>query len=104
MLDLTPLLRLYAGRRLRRLVRQEPVATQRRQLMRLVRRAAHTRFGRDHDFASIHSVEDFQARTPLRTYERMWADYWRPAFPVLENVSWPGRVPFFAVSSGTTSR
>ena len=60
-------------------------------------------FGRDHDFARIASVADFQARVPLRRYEAMWNDYWKPAYPVLDNVSWPGIVPFFAMSSGTTS-
>jgi hypothetical protein len=32
----------------------------------------------------------------------MWRDYWSAGFPVLDDVSWPGRVPFFAVTSGTT--
>jgi hypothetical protein len=102
-LDLTPLIRLYARWRLRRLARLDPAAAQQRELLKLVRTARDTAFGKDHGFASIRSVGDFQARVPLRTYEQFWTDYLKPAFPVLDNVSWPGRVPFWAVSSGTTS-
>ncbi|MFQ5972519.1 MAG: GH3 auxin-responsive promoter family protein [Alphaproteobacteria bacterium] len=103
MRDATPLLRLYGWRRRRALERQDPVATQERELLRLVRRAAGTRFGRDHDFPRIASVADFQARVPLRRYEDFWDQYWRRPFPRLDNVSWPGVVPYFAVTSGTTT-
>lgn len=103
MLDATPLLRLYARRRLRTLAAQAPVATQRRQLLGLVRRAANTRFGRDHGFAGIRSVEAFQAQVPLRRYEDLWRAYWQPAFPRVRNATWPGTIPFFAVTSGTTT-
>ena len=103
MLDATPLLRLYAKRRLARLGVQRPVETQQRQLLKLVHKAARTRFGRDHDFAAIKSVEDFQNRVPLRTYEDMWDAYWGEAFPRLSDCSWPGTMPYFAVTSGTTT-
>ncbi len=102
-LDLTPILRLYARRRIRQLQRLNPHEAQTRTLMSLLRRARATRFGRDHGFESIRTVADFQARVPLRRYEQMWADYWQQPFPTLNDVSWPGRIPFFAVSSGTTS-
>ncbi|MBV9492675.1 MAG: GH3 auxin-responsive promoter family protein [Acidobacteria bacterium] len=42
---------------------------QREILLRIVRRNRDTPFGREHDFASIRSVEDYVARVPLRTYE-----------------------------------
>jgi hypothetical protein len=71
--------------------------------MRLVRRAQDTRFGRDHDFASIRSIEDYQQRVPLREYEAFWKTYWQPSFPRLCDVTWPGSIPYFALSSGTTS-
>ena len=40
---------------------------------------------------------------PLRRYEDFWSAYWRPAFPNLVDCSWPGRIPFFAASSGTST-
>lgn len=103
MIDFTPALRLYAKQRRLALARADNVALQRRQLMGLLAKAADTKFGRDHGFAGIRSVEEFQSAVPLRRYDDFWRDYWKPAFPVVENVSWPGRVPYFAVTSGTTS-
>ena len=103
MIDFTPLLKVYARRRRAQLARLDNVAAQRRQLAGLVAKAAQTTFGRDHGFDRIKDVDDFQAVVPLRRYDDFWRDYWKSAFPVLDNVTWPGRVPFFAVTSGTTS-
>jgi hypothetical protein len=103
MFDATPFLRLHTRDRLRRLRAQDPVRTQRRQLHELLLRARFTRFGHEHDFGVLDTVEAFQARVPLRGYEDFWKTYWQPGFPVLDNCSWPGRIPYFAVTSGTTS-
>ncbi|MBT3626536.1 MAG: auxin-regulated protein [Rhodospirillaceae bacterium] len=103
MLDATPLLRLYANRRLAHLRTQRADQCQGRELQGLIQKAAHTRFGRDHDFAAIQSVKDFQARVPLRDYDDMRREYWQPDFPILDNCTWPGRMPFFATTSGTTT-
>ncbi|OWJ66580.1 GH3 family domain-containing protein [Inquilinus limosus] len=103
MIDFTPAFRLTAALRRRRLRRLDPVESQRRTLLHLLHRAAGTRFGRDHGFDRIGDVAAFRAAVPLRPYEEMWRDYWQPAFPIVEDVSWPGRIPFFAVTSGTTS-
>ena len=103
MFDITPLVRMAAARRRAQLARMDAAAVQERTLLKLVRRAADTRFGKDHGFGAIRSVADFQARVPLRTWEAMWSDYLKPAFPNYANVSWPGATPYLAVSSGTTS-
>lgn len=103
MLNATPLLNLYARLRLRQLRGSDPRVVQERQLLRLVGKARDTRFGRDHGFAGIRSVQDFQQRVPLRTYDSFWTDYWQPSFPVLINATWPGTVPYFAMTSGTTT-
>ena len=102
MIDATPVLRLAARRRLAALARMDAVAAQQATLMRLLRRAAGTRFGRAHGFSGVGSVAEYQARVPLRSFEAFWEEWWRPAFPVLRNVTWPGLIPFFAQSSGTT--
>jgi hypothetical protein len=103
MLDATPLFRFYARTRGAALDREDAVAQQQRQLLRLVQAARATRFGRDHHFDAIHSVADFQDRVPLRRYEDMWSQYWQAAFPVLTDCTWPGTIPYFALSSGTSS-
>ena len=101
--DLTGLLRPHAERRRRQLAAEDARTSQERQLLRLVRRAEGTRFGRDHGFAAIHDVRGFQERVPLRSYGQLWDAYWRDGFPTLDDVTWPGRIPFFAVSSGTST-
>ncbi len=103
MIDATPLLRFYAHRRAGRLAAEDAVRAQQRQLLGLVRRASGTRFGRAHGFDRIAAVEAFQAQVPLRRYEDFWQDWWQPAFPCLDDETWPGRIPYFAASSGTTS-
>jgi hypothetical protein len=103
MLNATPLLRIYAQRRLRHLARALPAETQTRELLALTSKARDTKFGRDHDFANIQNVADFQARVPLRRFEDFWSDYWEPVFPHLTDCSWPGTIPYFAVTSGTTT-
>jgi hypothetical protein len=100
---LTWALKLYAPLRARALAREDSVACQARELSKLVRSARDTRFGRDHGFGSIRSVADYQARVPLRSYDQLWNEYWREPFPHLVDCTWPGKMPFFAVSSGTSS-
>lgn len=103
MIPITPVFRLYAQRRRKRIEAYDPVACQERQLLTLVARAKDTRFGRAHGFAAIRSVSEFQRAVPLRRYEDFWREYWETEFPNLIDVSWPGKIPFFAVTSGTTS-
>ncbi len=93
----------YAAHRTAQLDQRSPAQLQQQTLLRLVRHAWRTRFGRDHDFDGIRGIADYQRRVPLRSYEAFWSDYWRAPFPCLADVTWPGRVPYFALSSGTTS-
>lgn len=103
MMDVTPLLRAYAALRLRRLARQDAAMAQRDTLRRLLRRGAATRFGRAHSFAQLRDLPSFQARVAPQPWEAFWRDWWQPAFPNLRGVSWPGAIPYVALSSGTTS-
>jgi hypothetical protein len=102
-LDGTPILRLYARWRRNRLDRQDPVVEQEKVLRSLLERAGSTRFHRDHALAKIRTIADYQTAVPLRSYEDFWTDYWRESYPVLEDLTWPGRIPLFANSSGTSS-
>jgi GH3 auxin-responsive promoter len=101
--DATPILRLVARARLARLTRLDPEETQRALLQRLVRAAAATRFGQAHGFDRIGDVASYQEAVPLRRYEAFWRDWWQPAWPRLQDATWPGLVPYVALSSGTTS-
>jgi len=103
MLNLTPFLKLYSRQRMRKLASFNPARVQEQQLLKLVNKAKDTRFGRDHNFANITNVSEYQKNVPLRTFEKSWDDYWEKDFPILKNCSWPGQIPYFPVSSGTTS-
>lgn len=102
MIDATPVLRAVAAGRRAALARIDPLEAQRATLRRLLRQAAGTRFGRDHRFGEIRSVRDYQSHVPLRRYEDFWREYWRADFPELRGVTWPGRIPAYALTSGTT--
>jgi len=101
--DTTPFLRAYARWRTLALSQQDPAATQKRVLHSLLKRGERTRFGQDHGFEKITSLSGFQSRVPLRAYEDYWNDYWSAPFPRIANMTWPGTVPFFAETSGTTT-
>ena len=101
MYDATWMLRLYARRRLRQLEAMAPQQAQRRVLAALIRRGRLTRFGRDHGFSTAWSLDDYRARVPLRDYDAFWEAYWQAPFPRLADCTWPGLIPWFAVSSGT---
>ena len=103
MYDATWLLRLYARRRLRQLEAMEPQQAQRRVLSSLISRGRRTKFGRDHEFSTAWTLDDYRSRVPLRDYDAFWEAYWRQPFPRLTDCTWPGLIPWFAVSSGTTT-
>ena len=92
----------YARRRTRALAAADPVEVQRRTLLKLLRKARSTRFGLDHGFSSIRSVEGFQSRVPIRTYEALWDAYLKDHYPRFDDLTWPGRIPYLALTSGTT--
>lgn len=92
----------YASQRTSTLQTADPVRIQERTLLRLLKTASATRFGRDHSFRAIRTVDDFQRAVPLRTYEALWGDYLRDQYPVYQDLTWPGKIPYLALTSGTT--
>lgn len=102
MFDATPLFRFYAKRRLRQLAALDHVAAQETELFKLVKQARHTRFGTAHRFEAIKTVADYQAAVPLRNYEDFWEGHMAADFPRLTDCIWPGTIPYYCVSSGTT--
>jgi hypothetical protein len=93
----------YAHHRARHLDALDAGCVQHDTLLHLVHHARGTKFGRDHDFVRISSVADYQARVNVHDYEWFWTEYWKDAYPKLDDVTWPGKVPYYALSSGTTS-
>ncbi len=101
--NLTPLLHGYAAFRTVALNLSDAASAQTVLLRRLLRQAAATRFGKDHEFSTISDITTYQARVPLRTYDDFHRHYWQREFPRLVDCTWPGLIPYFALSSGTTT-
>jgi len=94
----------YAAFRERQLARihRDPMTVQGRTLLSLIRRAAGTDWGRQFRFATIASVEEYQRRVPIQDYSTM-RPWWQRCFDGQADVTWPGRVRWFAQTSGTTA-
>ena len=75
---------------------------QRGVLDRLLRQAGETEWGKLHRYASIHSYEAFAQQVPLNSYEELKGPIDRMRQGAA-NVLWPGRVRWYAKSSGTTA-
>ena len=80
----------------------EGEAMQREVLMRLMGRAKDTEYGRQHDFGGITSYEQFVKNVPVNTYEELKGSIDRMRHGE-QDVLWPGRVKWYAKSSGTTN-
>lgn len=84
----------------------EPVQLQTRTLRRLLRKAGHTAFGQYYDFKDIlksdQPIRDFREKIPIHDYDRMFEQWWHMTLNGVENVSWKGKVKYFALSSGTS--
>ncbi len=80
----------------------QPELLQQKVLTKLLQQAKDTEYGINHHFAATKSYEDFIRHTPLNTYEELKADIDRMRRGE-KNVLWPGKVRWFAKSSGTTN-
>ena len=79
-----------------------PIETQEKVFQELIKEAAQTEFGKNHDFASINTYEDFINRVPIRDYEAL-KPYVDKVVAGEEDVLWKGKPLYFAKTSGTTS-
>jgi hypothetical protein len=68
----------------------------------LIKDAAKTEFGKEHDFASIKTYEDFIRKVPIRDYED-FKPYIERIKEGKHNILWKGQPIYFAKTSGTTS-
>jgi hypothetical protein len=79
-----------------------PVETQEKVFQDLIKKAAFTKFGQDHDFSAIKNHEEFVKKVPIRDYEGL-RDYIDLMVSGEPDVLWPGRPLYYAKTSGTTS-
>lgn len=80
----------------------EAETLQRHVLKHLLDRAKDTEYGRNHLFGSARGYEDFAKNTPINSYEELKGDIDRMRHGE-RDILWPGRVRWYAKSSGTTN-
>jgi hypothetical protein len=80
----------------------KPIATQKKIFSNLIRQAAKTQFGIDHDFKNIKNHDDFVQRVPIRDYEEI-KPYIDRVINGEKDILWKGIPLYFAKTSGTTS-
>ncbi|MBL7864836.1 MAG: GH3 auxin-responsive promoter family protein [Cyclobacteriaceae bacterium] len=104
---------LKRGIKLRENLEQEyssPFELQKNVLKDLLITASDTEIGRYYNFSSVLShfrkgPKDFYRyfqQIPLHDYNKMHKDWWQLALKGVKNICWPGRVKYFALSSGTS--
>ncbi len=71
-------------------------------LSRLIERAKDTEYGRYHRFGDMKTYEDFVHNNPVNSYEELKGQIDRMRHGE-EDILWPGRVKWYAKSSGTTN-
>ena len=80
----------------------EGESLQRAVLKRLVAEAKDTEYGQIHAFAAVKDYENFVHHLPVNTYEELKDGIDRMRHGE-SSVLWPGRVKWYAKSSGTTN-
>ena len=78
------------------------VTLQRDVLKSLLKRATDTEYGRRHAFSAAKGYEDFAHNVPVNTYEELKTDIDRMRHGE-SDILWPGKVKWYAKSSGTTN-
>ncbi len=86
----------------------DPAEAQRETLRQLLEKAENTAFGKLYQFKKLLSFEDdlrkaFAEEVPFHSYDSMYERWWNKVLEGGEDITWPGKVNYFAVSSGTTS-
>ncbi|MDH5400094.1 MAG: GH3 auxin-responsive promoter family protein [Cyclobacteriaceae bacterium] len=89
-----------------------PFELQKLELKKLLIQAAHTDFGEHYRFKDILNqfrtlegkrfFEEFKKNVPVHNYNKMYEHWWRRSREGESDISWPGRVKYFALSSGTS--
>jgi hypothetical protein len=105
---------LQKGIKLRENLEQEyssPLELQKKELKELLIAADGTEFGKFYNFDQIlkhfrKGSDEFytfyKESVPIHDYNKIYKDWWKLSLKGVKNLCWPGRVKFFALSSGTS--
>lgn len=92
--------------------RVKPLKWQKKAFTKLVAKARYTQFGEKYHFEEILSTaifekgndfyKKFQELVPIYDYNKIYDEWWHKARNGEKNVCWPGKIKYFALSSGTS--
>lgn len=89
-----------------RFEKKSPAYYQKKELKKLLRKAQFTMFGQMYNFSSMvnsgNVLNKFKATVPVHDYNSIYARWWNKSLHNEEDVCWPGKVKYFALSSGTS--
>lgn len=83
------------------------VRQQKKVLYKLLRKARFTDFGQQYNFDKIlldrkNIVQAFQQNVPITSYNKIYNEWWSRTLEGKPNVCWPGKIKYYALSSGTS--
>lgn len=77
-----------------------------KQLKKLLSKAEYTAFGIHYNFSELLLLEDpikaYQKRVPICDYQGIFDAWWHRTLKGERDVCWPGKIKYFALSSGTS--
>ena len=83
-----------------------PKRQQMKVLKKLLKKAGRTQFGQRYRFDQIlnsrHPGKKFQELVPVSDYSKIYANWWHKTLEGHTDVCWPGKINYFALSSGTS--
>ena len=89
-----------------RLPQNNPRSQQLRVLKKLLKKARFTDFGQQYRFDEIllskHLGKKFQEQVPVSNYDSIYKAWWHKTMAGTPNVCWPGKIRYYALSSGTS--
>lgn len=84
-----------------------PKEAQEAVLKDLLSKAKKTAFGKYYQFEQLLDSDDirdaYASEVPFFSYDQLLEVWWQKVIDGAEDITWPGKVSYFAVSSGTTS-
>ena len=85
---------------------QDGARIQAKALRKLLVRAEYTAFGEQYNFSKLLNekelVKSFQAAVPTHDYNKIFRRWWYRSLNGEPFICWPGKVKYFALSSGTS--
>ncbi|MCW3111805.1 MAG: auxin-responsive promoter family protein [Segetibacter sp.] len=79
---------------------------QQKVLKKLLRKARFTEFGQQFRFDEIlmskYPVKRYQELVPVFDYNKIYKDWWHKTLENKTDVCWPGKIKYYALSSGTS--